>query len=61
MSEIPADITHDQHAVRRQKLAELRAAGVDPFRSEFETVSYTHLGLEGQNARGQIRLADSGR
>ncbi len=35
MSESPADISHDQHAVRRQKLTELRAAGHDPFRASF--------------------------
>ncbi len=29
----PVDISHDQHAVRRQKLAELRAGGNDPFRA----------------------------
>jgi lysyl-tRNA synthetase class 2 len=43
MSEIPADMTHDQHAVRRQKLAELRAGGTDPFRAEFRP---THLSAE---------------
>src|ERR1700690_2400475 len=47
MSEIPADNTHDQHAVRRQKLAELRAPGTDPFRSEFET---THFSAEALKA-----------
>jgi lysyl-tRNA synthetase class 2 len=47
MSEIPADMTHDQHAVRRQKLAELRAAGNDPFRAEFST---THFSAEALNA-----------
>jgi len=47
MSEIPADITHDQHAVRRQKLAELRAAGTDPFRNEFAT---THFSAEALRA-----------
>jgi lysyl-tRNA synthetase class 2 len=36
MSDIPTAITHDQHAVRRQKLADLRAAGVDPFRASCE-------------------------
>jgi len=36
MSDIPTEITHDQHAVRRQKLADLRAAGVDPFRASCE-------------------------
>ncbi len=41
MSDIPADITHDQHAVRRQKLSELRAAGTDPFRAEFETTHFS--------------------
>ncbi|MDR0901447.1 MAG: lysine--tRNA ligase [Opitutaceae bacterium] len=34
------DISHDQHAVRRQKLAELRAAGFDPFRA---SVTQTHF------------------
>jgi lysyl-tRNA synthetase class 2 len=41
MSEIPSGITHDQHAVRRQKLAELRAAGTDPFRNEFTTTHFS--------------------
>jgi len=40
MSDLPNDITHDQHAVRRQKLAEMRAAGADPFRA---TVATTHF------------------
>ncbi|MEO6876608.1 MAG: lysine--tRNA ligase, partial [Opitutaceae bacterium] len=35
MSDTHSDISHDQHAVRRQKLAEMRAAGVDPFRANF--------------------------
>jgi lysyl-tRNA synthetase, class II len=34
------DQSHDQHAVRRAKLAELRASGVDPFRAE---VAVTHF------------------
>lgn len=41
MSEIPSDITHDQHAVRRQKLADLRAAGVDPFRANVATTHFS--------------------
>jgi lysyl-tRNA synthetase class 2 len=45
MSEIPADITHDQHAVRRQKLADLRAAGVDPFRAEFAVTHFSAAAL----------------
>lgn len=40
MSDLPIDNTHDQHAVRLAKLAELRAAGQDPFRASFTT---THL------------------
>lgn len=43
MSENPADISHDQHAVRRQKLAELRAGGFDPFRAN---VAPTHFSQE---------------
>ncbi len=35
MSDAQPEQTHDQHAVRRQKLAELRAAGTDPFRASF--------------------------
>ncbi len=46
MSEIPADNTHDQHAVRRQKLAELRAAGTDPFRAEFEATHFSGEALK---------------
>jgi lysyl-tRNA synthetase class 2 len=40
MNDIPSDISHDQHAVRRQKLAELRAGGQDPFRAN---VAITHF------------------
>ena len=36
MSSNLSDISHDQLAVRRQKLADLRAKGVDPFRAEFQ-------------------------
>ena len=41
MSDTPPDISHDQHAVRRQKLAELRATGVDPFRASFATTHFS--------------------
>ena len=41
MSDIPSDISHDQHAVRRQKLADLRAAGIDPFRASFTPTHFT--------------------
>ncbi|MDQ8205400.1 lysine--tRNA ligase [Pelagicoccus sp. SDUM812003] len=36
MSSKLSDISHDQLAVRRQKLADLREKGVDPFRTEFQ-------------------------
>jgi lysyl-tRNA synthetase, class II len=61
MSEIPADITHDQHAVRRQKLAELRAAGTDPFRAEFATTHFSGDALrahvEGQDNAVAVAVA----
>jgi lysyl-tRNA synthetase, class II len=61
MSEIPADITHDQHAVRRQKLAELRAAGTDPFRAEFATSHFSGEALkahvEGQDNTVPVAVA----
>ena len=41
MSDLPADISHDQHAVRRQKLAELRAVGIDPFRANFAPTHFS--------------------
>jgi lysyl-tRNA synthetase class 2 len=43
MSDNPQDISHDQHAVRRAKLAEMRAAGFDPFRANVAT---THFSAE---------------
>ncbi len=46
MSEIPADISHDQHAVRRQKLADLRASGTDPFRAEIKTTHFSGEALK---------------
>ena len=46
MSDTPADISHDQHAVRRQKLADLRAAGNDPFRSNFEPTHFSAEALQ---------------
>jgi lysyl-tRNA synthetase, class II len=61
MSEIPVDITHDQHAVRRQKLAELRAAGTDPFRAEFTTTHFSAEALkahvEGQDNTVPVSVA----
>jgi len=57
------DISHDQHAVRRQKLADLRAAGKDPFRA---SAAQTHLSadalklhVEGQD--NAVRVSVAGR
>ncbi|MGH7994817.1 MAG: OB-fold nucleic acid binding domain-containing protein, partial [Opitutaceae bacterium] len=47
MSDSPNDFSHDQHAVRRKKLDELRATGVDPFRAEFAP---THLSRDAAGA-----------
>ena len=41
MSDTPIDISHDQHAVRRQKLADMRAAGYDPFRANVATTHFS--------------------
>jgi len=61
MSEPPADLSHDQHAVRRQKLAELRSAGVDPFRAEFATTHFSGEALkayvEGQDNTVPVAVA----
>ncbi len=61
MSESVTDNTHDQHAVRRQKLADMRAAGFDPFRAQ---VSPTHfsadaikLHVEGQDNTVTVSVA----
>ncbi len=42
MSSNLSDISHDQLAVRRQKLADMRAAGVDPYRSEFTPTHFAN-------------------
>ncbi|MEO6003297.1 MAG: lysine--tRNA ligase [Opitutus sp.] len=41
MSDPSTDISHDQHAVRRQKLVDLRAAGADPFRANVQTTHFS--------------------
>lgn len=46
MSDQPADISHDQHAVRLAKLRELRAAGRDPFRANFPTTHFSGEALK---------------
>jgi lysyl-tRNA synthetase class 2 len=61
MSETPPDISHDQHAVRRQKLAEMRAAGTDPFRAEWRTTHFSAGALaayvEGQENVVEVSVA----
>ncbi len=61
MSDIPQDITHDQHAVRRQKLADMRAAGFDPFRAEFAPTHFSAdakaLYVDGQDYAVNVSVA----
>lgn len=65
MSSNLSDISHDQLAVRRQKLDDLRSNGVDPFRSSF---SPTHSAktavaayLEGAELEDQPTVSVAGR
>lgn len=62
MSETPStDISHDQHAVRRQKLADMRAAGFDPFRANVATTHFSQdakaLYVEGQDNAVTVTVA----
>lgn len=61
MSDIPQDITHDQHAVRRQKLAEMRAGGFDPFRANVATTHFSAdakaLYVDGQDYAVTVTVA----
>jgi lysyl-tRNA synthetase, class II len=61
MPDIPQDITHDQHAVRRQKLADLRASGFDPFRANVETTHFSGdakaLYVDGQDYTVPVKVA----
>ncbi|MBC8008603.1 MAG: lysine--tRNA ligase [Burkholderiales bacterium] len=61
MSDIPLDISHDQHAVRRQKLADMRATGFDPFRANFTTTHFSgdalKLHVEGQDNAVTVAVA----
>ncbi len=57
----PSDISHDQHAVRRQKLAELRASGADPFAANFPTTHFSaealRLYIDGQDNMVSVSVA----
>jgi lysyl-tRNA synthetase class 2 len=61
MSENTEDISHDQHAVRRRKLEELRAAGTDPFRASFEQTHFSDAALaayvDGQDNTVSVAVA----
>ncbi|MDP3069057.1 MAG: lysine--tRNA ligase [Opitutaceae bacterium] len=61
MSDLHSDISHDQHAVRRQKLAELRAAGFDPFRANVTPTHFSAdakaLYVEGQDYAQVVTVA----
>ena len=57
----PPDISHDQHAVRRQKLAEMRAGGFDPFRANVATTHFSadaiRLHVDGQDNTVNVTVA----
>ena len=62
MSETPStDISHDQHAVRRGKLAEMRATGFDPFRANAEQTHFSQdakaLYADGQDYVAKVSVA----
>ncbi len=61
MSDQPIDISHDQHAVRRQKLTEMRAAGFDPFRANVETSHFSadaaKAYVDGQDNTVSVKVA----
>ncbi len=63
MSDIPQDITHDQHAVRRQKLADMRAGGFDPFRANFATTHFSGDALKAyvEGEENTVHVAVAGR
>ena len=63
MSDIPSEISHDQHAVRLQKLAELRAAGEDPFRAAFAPTHFSAEALQAyvEGQENAVTVAVAGR
>ena len=65
MSSNLSEISHDQLAVRRQKLEDLRSQGVDPFRSSFQpthtAVSAVAAYVEGAEEENQPTLSVAGR
>ena len=63
MSDIPQDISHDQHAVRRQKLADMRGAGFDPFRANFAPTHFSGEALKAyvEGQENTVTVAVAGR
>jgi lysyl-tRNA synthetase class 2 len=61
MSDSLSEISHDQVAVRRQKLADMRAAGFDPFRAEFTPTHFSAaakaLFREGEEKQQSVSVA----
>ena len=61
MSDVPSDISHDQHAVRLKKLQDLRAAGADPYRAAFTPTHFSaeaiKLHVEGQDNTVPVKVA----
>ena len=61
MSDLPEDISHDQYAVRLKKLADMRAAGFDPFRASVEQTHFSAdamlLHVEGQDNAIAVKIA----
>jgi lysyl-tRNA synthetase class 2 len=61
MSDIPPDISHDQHAVRLKKLQDMRAAGTDPFRANCEQTHFSGEALkayvDGQDYTVPVKVA----
>lgn len=63
MSDNPTDISHDQNAVRRQKLADLRAAGFDPFRANCEQTHFSADAIKSyvEGEDNAVRVSVAGR
>ena len=61
MSDIPADISHDQVAVRRQKLQDMRAGGFDPFQANAAQTHFSQdakaLYVDGQDYAVTVSVA----
>jgi len=63
MSSNLSEISHDQLAVRRQKLTDLRDQGIDPFRSSFspEHTAFSAVQAYVEGSEEQPRVSVAGR